>query len=138
MSTFDTIASLPGDGLARVGTGVMKRLECMATGTGSCLAEQVKRQAFINMRMRPNAVDTFLHLAMAAVAALDGIGGGRQQPVIEKGQRLVDIGRKERLQGLADLGKALDPLPQAGEFGQGSGRAAAPVKELVDLIHNGP
>ena len=83
----------------------------MATGPGARLAEQVKRHSVMDVRAGPNTVDTFLHLPMTAIAALDRIGGGRQQPVIEKGQRLVNISRKERLQGLAHLGKALDPLP---------------------------
>jgi hypothetical protein len=68
----------------------------LATGTGAGLAEQVERHAFMDMGAGPNPVDGFLHLAMLGVAALDRIRSGGQQPVIEKGQRLVDVGREER------------------------------------------
>jgi hypothetical protein len=85
----------------------------------------------MNMGRGANAVDRFLHLAMAAIAALNRIGGRRQQPVIQKGERLIDIGREERLQGFSDLGKALDTLAQASQLDQGRGRATAPVKEPI-------
>jgi hypothetical protein len=39
----------------------------------------------MNMGVGSNAVDGCLHLTMSAIAALDRIGGGGQQPVIEKG-----------------------------------------------------
>ena len=63
----------------------MERLQRLTTGTGAGLAEQIKRHTVIDMGAGPNAVDGFLHLAMPAIAALDRIGSGGQQPVIEKG-----------------------------------------------------
>ena len=70
-------------------------------GTAAALSlsvtEQVESDAVSNVDLSPDAIDGFLHLAMAPVSPLDGIAGGCQQLVIEKGERFLDIGGEERL-----------------------------------------
>ena len=52
----------------------------------------------------PHAVDRLLHLAMAAIAALDGVGGGRQERVVEESKGLLQGGTEELAEYLGDLG----------------------------------
>ena len=73
----------------------------MEQGTAAALSlsvtEQVKSDAVGNVDLSPDAIDALLHLTMPPVSPLDGIAGGCQQPIIEKGERFLDIGGKERL-----------------------------------------
>jgi hypothetical protein len=53
----------------------------------------------------------FLHLAMTPVPTLDGIRGRGQQAVIQKRQGLLQIGREQLAQGLAEGLEAADTSP---------------------------
>ena len=83
-----------------------------------------------------NAVDGFLHLAVTAVAALHGVGCRGQQFVIEKRQRLLQVGGEQLLQRLADPLEAANPPPQPCQFVQRGVGSAATVEEAVHLVHD--
>jgi hypothetical protein len=83
-----------------------------------------------------NSVHALLHLAVTMIASFDRVGGGWQQLVIEKGQRLVQ-GRWEHLvQGVANPLEPLDPLTQFVELIQSGWRAATPIKQRINLLHD--
>ena len=75
---------------------------------------------------------------MPAIAALDGIRGRRELPIIEEREGLFEIVGEQRLERLADFVETTDTGAQAGEFGQGGFRPAAAIKQPVDHIHNVP
>jgi hypothetical protein len=78
------------------------------------------------------AVDGFLHLAVAAVAAFDRIGGGRQEPIVQEGQGGAGQGHKvlaftetRGFSGLASRARRgvlakhlIDTASQLGEIGR--------------------
>jgi hypothetical protein len=102
------------------------------------VAQHIERDALLDVRLRAHATNRLLHLAMPAIATLDGIGRSRQQAVIQKGQGLLRVGGEQRLQRLANFLKALHTCAQVGEFGQGRLRPAAPIKQPVDFVHPTP
>jgi hypothetical protein len=85
-----------------------------------------------------NSVDTFGHLAVTALAPVDGIGGGRSQLVIEKGQGCVKGRRKDFCQGVAHPLEPFDPLPQLRELIECALGAAAAVKQGLEVIPDVP
>src|ERR1041384_52604 len=100
------------------------------------VAEHVQGDAGDDVLLGANAVDGFLHFAMATVAALDSIRCRRQQSIIEEGQGFFQVGGKELVQDAPDFLEAADTLTELGQFGQGGVGAAAAVKQAVDLIHD--
>ena len=85
---------------------------------------------------RANAIHRLLHLAMTAVAAFHGIGSRRQKFVVQKRQRLLQVGREQLLQCLADLLEATNATSEPREFVQRGFGTAATVEEAIDLIHD--
>lgn len=73
---------------------------------------------------------------MAAISAFDGVGGGRQQVIVQKGQRLLECRTEELLERFAESGESAYPLPKFGELGQSGFSPAASVEEAVHLIHD--
>jgi hypothetical protein len=73
---------------------------------------------------------------MPAVAPLHGIGGGREQGVVEEGQGFLESGAEELLQGLADALEAPNASPKYAQLRHRGGGSAAPVEEPVDLVHD--
>ncbi len=65
------------------------------------IADHVQCDAAADMLLGANAIDGLLHLAVAAVAAFNGIGGGGQKGLVEEGQRLFDGRREELVEWLA-------------------------------------
>ena len=59
------------------------------------VAEHVHGDPAVDMLLGAYTVDGFLHLAVTAIAAFYGIGRGRQQAVIQKGQRFLQVRRLE-------------------------------------------
>ena len=100
------------------------------------LALHVGGDASADLRLGSDAVDGLLHLAMAAVAAFDGVGGGRQQRVVQEGQGLLQVRREELLECSAHVLEAADPAPQAGQLRQGRVGAAAAVEQAIDFVHD--
>jgi len=79
---------------------------------GKSIAPHIQGDPSDNLGMSLHTVDPRprLHFAVARVPAFDSVGGRGQQTVIQKSQGLVNIGREEHLQGLAQVGKALNAL----------------------------
>jgi len=69
---------------------------------GLCIALHVEGDAASDVRLATDAIDGFLHLAVAPVAAFHGIGCGRQWSITQKGQCLLEVGREELSQRGAD------------------------------------
>jgi hypothetical protein len=100
------------------------------------VAKHVQGDAGSEVGLGADAVNGFLHLTVAPVSPFDDVGSRRQQLVIEKGECLLDIGREERLERLADGLEAAHALAQASQVGQGGLGAAAAVEQPVDFIHD--
>src|SRR5215470_18961390 len=83
--------------------------ESLLTAVGVRFTPHIPCQTRTDLRLRPHAVDTLLHLAIAPVAPLHRIRGGGQQLVIEKRQGFFPGGRKELLECLAHLGEPQEP-----------------------------
>jgi hypothetical protein len=78
----------------------------MPPALGLGIAEHVHGDALADVWAGADAVDRLLHLAMAAIAPLDGIGGRGQQGIVQEGQSLV---QRRREQPVERLTKALEP-----------------------------
>jgi hypothetical protein len=105
---------------------------------GVLFAVHVQRQALLQMLLGPDAVDTVLCLAEAAVRPLHRVTRRSQQLVIQELQRLLQHRALQLVQALAQL---LEP-PHAGsqplEFFQGCLGLATAVKQPVHLFHDLP
>lgn len=85
---------------------------------------------------RPHPVDRLLHLAMAPVASLHGVGCRGQKVLVEERQGLGHRGREEFLQLSAYRFEATNTRPQPGELPEGGVRSTAAVEEPVNLVHD--
>ena len=65
--------------------------------------KHVERDSRDQTRHGANSVDALLHLSMTTIAAFDGVGSRWQQFIVQKRQRLLQIGREKLAQGLAHL-----------------------------------
>ena len=113
-----------------------------AAGFGSSLflrfADHIEGNAGCDLVVCANSVYGFLRLAVATVGALDGIRGGRQEPVVQKRQSFFQVGGLELLEDVADLAETPHPLAQFGQLGKGRVGAATTVEEAIDFIHDLP
>ena len=82
------------------------------TAFGLGFTPHIQRKTGTDLLVRAHPVDVLLHLAIAPVASLHRIRGGRQQFVVEKRQGFLQGGGKELLECLAQLGEAQEALPQ--------------------------
>jgi hypothetical protein len=71
----------------------MERLYCIRLPFFLGLTDHVQGNAINDVLLGANTVNSFLHFAMATVAALHGIGGGRQQFIVEESQGFLQVGR---------------------------------------------
>ena len=99
---------------------------------------QVQRHAGLHAPPGSHPVNGLLHLAVAAVAALHRVRGGRQQFVVQERQRLLQIRRIQLRQGFAHRLEPFGAPAQPGQFLQGGVGSAAAVEQAVDLIHDFP
>ena len=74
---------------------MMEAAESSGTAGLLGIADHIQGEAFLDVVLGTNAIDGFLHLAVTAIAAFYGIGRGRQQAVIQKGQRFLQVRRLE-------------------------------------------
>ena len=56
------------------------------------VTKHVERDSGDQTRHGANAVNALLHFAMTAIPAFDGVGGRWQQLIVQKRQRLLQIG----------------------------------------------
>jgi len=73
----------------------MKRVSCLDSALGLGVAEHVGGDSLAQVRGGPDAAVRLLHLAVTPVAALDRVGGGRQERIIRERQGLFEVGRKQ-------------------------------------------
>jgi len=118
-------------------SGAMQCFDGLAAGLGLGVALHIQGDATLHLCQSPNAINCLLHFAMPAVAALNGIGSGRKQGIVQECQCLFQIGRKKFFQCFADRFEAPNTLAQFCQFLKRALGATAAVKEPVDLIHNG-
>jgi len=114
----------------------MEQVQCAGPRGSTLVSVHVERDSVTNVFGRSNGVDAALGLAVAAVAAFDGIACGWQQMVVQKRQGLFQIGREQLGQGATDLMEAGDAATQPGQLGQGRVRAAAAIEQSIDLVHD--
>jgi len=77
-----------------------------------------------------------LHFAVAAAAALHGVGCGGQQFVIQERQGLLHSRKEQLPQGLPDSPETPHATPQPGQFLQCGVAAATTIEEAIDLFHD--
>jgi hypothetical protein len=65
----------------------------------------------VDLLLGANAINRFLHLAVAAITPFCSVGGRRYQPIVEKSQGLFQIGGLKLAQGFSDRLEAADPPP---------------------------
>ncbi len=82
-----------------------------AAGVAMDVSVHVHRNSLAEVVLRSDAIDALLHLAMTTVPALYRIRGCGQQAVIQKRQGLLQVGREQLAQGLAEGLEAADPSP---------------------------
>jgi hypothetical protein len=70
----------------------------------------------MNVLLGAEPVNRLLHLAVATVATLYGVGGRWQQFIIEKRQGLLQVGRRKLAQNLANLLETANTLAQLGQL----------------------
>src|SRR5579871_6780101 len=128
----ECLASSPG---LLTFSGVVQGFKSLAARLAVRLAEHVQGDAVVHVLPGANPIDRLLHLAMAAVASFHGVGGGRQQFIVQERQRLVQVGGMELIQHLANLLEPANPPTQLGQFRQGGVRAATPIKQAVHFLH---
>ena len=114
----------------------MQRVARFVALLPSFLALHIHCNSRGDVRLGTNAVHRLLHLAVTAVAAFHGVGCRRKKFVVEKRQRLFQVGREQLLQGLADPFEASHASPQSREFFERCFAAAAAIKKAIDLIHD--
>src|SRR4030042_1830249 len=110
---------------------IVERVSRLQSALGLCVAEHVYRDALADMLAGANAIDRLFHLAVPTVAAFDGVGGGRQQGIVQEGQRLFQRGREELLERPPEGLEATDTLAELGQFGQGRLGSATAVEQTV-------
>ena len=110
----------------------------MGSSFGLGVTLHVQGDSALDVRLSADAVDGLLHLPVASVAPLHGIGGGRQERIVQERQRFLEARGEELLEGLADSPEAANASTQRGELSQRGVGAAAAVEEAVDLVHDPP
>ena len=80
----------------------------MLTAYGLGFTPHIEGQASPDLSLWAHAIDLLLHLAIAPVAPLHGIGSRGQQLVVEKRQGFFQRGGKELLQRVTEGGEPLD------------------------------
>jgi hypothetical protein len=112
----------------------MERLCREVASCGLGIAKHVKGDAIAQAVPGTHAVDRFLHLAVTAVAAFHGVGGRRQQLVVQEGESLLQVGAKEFLKGLAYLLETTDPAAELAQLPQGGLDVAVATHKTIDLV----
>ena len=114
----------------------MKHRGGLASVLSVSVAKHVQGDASPEILHGTDSVDSLLHLSVAAVAALDGIGCGWEELFVQERQRLVHRGREDLLQLLAHRLEATNTRPKLCEFPQGCIRSTSTVKQTVDFVHD--
>src|SRR5262245_60624944 len=116
----------------------MECSEGLLTAFGVGFTPHIQRQARTDLRLRAYAIDVALHLTVAPVTALHGIGCGGQQPIIEKRQGFFQGGRIELLQRVTQEWEAPKTPPQLSQFVESCLGPTAPIEQRIHLVHDCP
>ena len=114
----------------------MQRLGRWLPAFGMRLSDHSKGDTGYETCRAADAVDALGHCAMAAVPALDRVGCGRQQLVVEQCEGGLQGGRADLLQGVSSPCEPLHPTTQRGQRAEGGVGAAATVEQRVDVFHD--
>ena len=135
----ETVASLQSPSYgdpALTGSHLVKEADGLGSTFGLGVALHVQGDSALDVLLGADSIDGLLHLPMTAVAALHGVGGGRQERIVQERQRSLEVGGEELREGLADRLEAPNALAQCGELSQRGVGAAATVEETIDLVHD--
>jgi len=108
------------------------------TAFGLGFTPHVQGQPCTELHLRAHAVDVLLHLAIAPIAPLYGIGRRGEQRSIEKRQRFFPRRGKALLQCVTEGGEPLDASPPLGQFVEGRLGPPAPLEQGLPLFHDRP
>jgi hypothetical protein len=89
--------------LLRVGPCTMERFPGVRAAVLLGITEHVQGDAVVDVLLSAHAIDRLLHFAVAPIPPFHGVRGGRQEFVIKKRQRLVQVGRAQLGQDRADF-----------------------------------
>src|SRR6266700_5876892 len=73
---------------------------------------------------------------MTTIAALDCVGGGREQLVVKQWQGLFKMRREPLLSGLTNPLEPFDPVAQLPELTPSGVRPTTAVKQGIDVFHD--
>jgi hypothetical protein len=124
LSNFESLASL----VELFHSGRVESFESVGAALLLGIAEHVQGDTVSDILLRTHPIHGLLHFAVATVAALHGIGGGREQFGVEKRQGLVQVRRLEFAQELPDVFEPPNARTQFGQFRQGGGGPTSPIK----------
>ena len=116
----------------------MQGLDGDASRWGSLVAFHVQGDPLPDVFGRADRVDATLGFAVAAVAAFDGVAGGRQQAVIQEGQGLFQVRREQFVQRPPYLLEATDTPAECGQFDQGCLGPTSSIEQAVHVVHDLP
>ena len=112
----------------------MQRVSGLLALLRSFLTLHVQGNSRGDIRLCANAVYCLLHLTMTTVATLHSIGSRRQKFVIQKRQRLLNVGREQLLQRFADRLEAANSTPEPRQFVQCGFGTTATIEKAIYLI----
>jgi hypothetical protein len=133
----ETVARLPGQEPLWRRASPVKEPQGLISRLSSRVAQQIAGNALDDVSQGANATDGLLHFLVPTIGPLHGVAGSWQGPVIQEGQRLLDVGGKQALESFTHVREALHPLTQASRLGEGRLGSATPVAETIDLVHHG-
>jgi hypothetical protein len=98
---------MPGDFSS--GSGSVHRTEGRLSAFGLTFSAHVQNHSMPDGRLRSHSIDGLLHLAIATIASLNCVGGGRQQGIVQEAQGLLERGAEKfaqaptKVRGLPNL-----------------------------------
>jgi hypothetical protein len=102
------------------------------------LALKIHGHSSLGVLFGANAVNRLLHLAVTAVASLDGVGRCGEEFVVQKSQGLFEIRGFQFVQTFSQTLEALHTPTEATQFFQGGVRSAPAIEQPVDFVHDLP
>ncbi len=108
----------------------------MVSAFGTGFSEPIQGNTPLSTDLAADSVHTLLPLPITTIASFLRIGGRGQQRVVKKRQGVCTRRREHLFEGLAHPREPLHPLPQLAQRAQRGLRAATPVKERVDVLHD--
>src|SRR5262249_20713570 len=105
---IDTLAWLPGSGPS-CRSGPVEGSGRLPPVPSTGLALQAQREPAGDRGLGAHPVDRLLHLPIPSVPALHRVRRRTQQAIVQEHQRLLQVGREQRLQRLTDAAEPTHP-----------------------------